>query len=141
VDCVFKPSLLVVDDEPDQAFLVELAAKRCECFSHVVVETDSEEALQRLSIQAEAAEHLPDLIVIDWKMPRLSGPELLSRIKDSAGLRHLPVIVLSSSNFDNDRDVAFSLGCRAFLQKPIGFSAFVEMLRDLPHYCLHETVR
>jgi CheY-like chemotaxis protein len=129
-----KPSLLLIDDEPDQAYLVELAAKRCDHYRRVTVETDPAAAWEYLERSIENPSELPDIVVIDWKMPCLNGAEFAQRLAESPGLRHIPIVVLSSSDFEKDRAAAYALGCRAFLQKPIGFSELVDLLCGLSKY-------
>jgi CheY-like chemotaxis protein len=75
---------------------------------------------------------MPSLILLDLKMPRVSGFDVLAWLRTEDGLKQLPVVVLTSSNHDADIKRAYDLGARSYLVKPVGFEALVELVKTLP---------
>jgi two-component system response regulator len=134
----WQPSLWVIDDEEDQAYLVELAAKRLRAFSEIVVETASRTALAHLDDRIRTGARLPDLILMDWKMPCMGGSELIEAFKSRDELRGVPIVVVSSSVYERDRFDAEALGCRAFVQKPGSFEEYIDLLRANSERCQPE---
>lgn len=119
--------LLVEDDENDVLFL-KRAFRSQGCPLQIEVATDGEEAKQRLS---RSDTPLPDRIILDLKLPRLNGLELLAWIRSTPELRHLSVTVLTSSGEPSDRLRAQELGIDAHLVKPVAYSGILEVAGDL----------
>lgn len=126
-----KLSLYLVDDEPDQIFLIALAAQRCGEFGQVRTATDAQLAYHQLLELSQDLETRPGLVITDWKMPRMTGAQLACALREHPSLRAIPVIALSSSDSEADRQSAQDCGCRAFYQKPTGFKNLVELLRTI----------
>ena len=116
--------VLVVEDDPDDVFFLQAAFKDAGAPSPEVAR-DGEEALARLS-----ASPAPSLVLLDLKLPKLSGLEVLERRTADPALRSIPVVVLTSSNTAEDRERAYALGANAYLVKPIGAAEQREMVRS-----------
>lgn len=114
--------VLLVEDNPDDVFFLERALEKSGLGWSLRVVTDGQEALDYLSGSktfADRAQHpLPDLILLDLKLPYVSGFEVLGWIREQPGLRGLPVVILTSSPEERDQRRAAELGVRAYLLKP-----------------------
>jgi CheY-like chemotaxis protein len=129
-----KVSLLIVEDDPNIRYLMEEAAARTGVFQRVASAPDGSAALEFLK-QANLRE-LPDFVVTDLCMPRMTGIELLRAMKADLALRSIPVAVITSSNIPNDRDDAIAAGACSFVQKPHGLDALVKVLLTLRVSCV-----
>jgi CheY-like chemotaxis protein len=131
-----KPSLFIVDDEPDHVYLVETAARLSGEFGLISSVTDSQLAYEMIVESLQRPEGKPGLIFIDWMMPRLNGHELAVALQRHPQLRDVPIVVLSGSGREEDRDLALACGCRAFYQKPMGLGRLVAVLTSCRRkYC------
>lgn len=131
-----RPYLYVLDDEPDQAMLIGLAAQRSGEFADVRTAIDSQLAYHHLLEVANDSDHRPSLIMIDWKMPRMHGADFALALQEHPELRNIPVIVMSNSSDDADRTLALECGCKALYQKPSAFAELVELLVQIRRqYC------
>ncbi len=130
--------ILLVEDDPDHLFLVERALAKARLANPVLTVTDGEEARDYLAgrgVYADRERHpLPMLVLLDLKLPRLSGLELLSWIRADDHLRELSVAVLTSSKDEEDLARAFDLGIDFYLIKPAAFDTVLDlmMVLDLP---------
>jgi CheY-like chemotaxis protein len=128
-------TILLVEDNPKDVFLVQRAFRKAEIISPLQVVTDGDAAVQYLSGEApysdRAAYPLPGFVLLDLKLPRRSGAEVLSWIRQHAGLRRLPVVVLTSSREYADVNRIYDLGANAYIVKPIDFDQLVEILKTL----------
>lgn len=123
--------ILIVEDNPDEALLAKRALARIELPLTVKIATDGEDAIAQL----ETATQLPDLVLLDLKLPRLSGFEVLEWIRNAGGLR-VPVVTFSNSSEARDVQMAYDLGANSFLRKPVSFDDLVELFRNLTNYWL-----
>ena len=126
---------LLVEDDPNDVYLAKRAL-RCDHSCSVDVVSDAQEAvdyLMRIPPFDGDRLPLPDVILLDLKMPRMSGFEFLQwlRREAPAGIRFLPVVVISSSNLPEDVHRAYELGANTFLVKPIEARLFEERLKTL----------
>ena len=127
-----RPILLVEDSVRD----IELslaALKKNNCANEVVVVRDGAEALDYLHRRgafAARAPQLPVVILLDVKMPKVDGLEVLRQIKADEALRLIPVVMLTSSREEPDLVRAYELGVNAYVVKPVGFQEFVEAIRQ-----------
>jgi CheY-like chemotaxis protein len=121
--------ILLVEDNPGDAQLVRMAFAEALPDARVSVAADGEAALARLS-----DEGLPDLLLLDLNLPRLSGHEVLEAIKADAALRRLPVVVLSSSEAEADVTRSYELGASSHIAKPGDVDALFALVETLARY-------
>ena len=125
--------ILLVEDDPDHEMLTIRALKKSNIANEVKVARDGEEALDLLFGPGAVR---PQLILLDLKLPKVEGLEVLRRIRDDESTRMLPVVVLTSS--DEERDVvrSYKLGVNSYIRKPVNFTDFAEATRQLGMYWL-----
>ena len=125
--------ILLVEDDPDHELLTIRALKKANIANIVRVARDGEEALTML-LAADAV--LPQVVLLDLKLPKLDGVEVLRQIRANAVTRLLPIVVLTSS--DEERDVirSYELGVNSYIRKPVNFADFAEATRQLGMYWL-----
>jgi two-component system response regulator len=132
--------ILLVEDNPDDEELTLMALQKNNILNEVVVARDGVEALDYLfGDGANSFMHrrvLPTLILLDLKLPRVDGLEVLKRIRADDRTRTLPVVVLTSSREDSDLLESYALGCNSYVRKPVDFAQFVEATRQLGLYWL-----
>ncbi len=126
--------ILLVEDSPRDLELTLEALKKTQLANEIVVARDGVEALDFLYSQGRfAGRNLPDpaVIMLDLKLPRIDGLEVLERVKNDADLRHLPVVMLTSSREERDLVRSYQLGVNAFVVKPVNFKEFYQAIQDL----------
>jgi len=132
--------ILLVEDNPSDEKLALLAFKRAGVPCEIAVARDGADALDYLFATGKHEDRdpmaLPALILLDLKMPRISGLEVLRRIRAAPETRLLPVVVLTASREDEDLISAYSLGANAYLRKPVDFAEFSEAARALGAFWL-----
>ncbi len=132
--------LLLVDDNRMDIELALDAFREASLLNRIELATTGREALDYLFGNAAYADRerfpLPDLILLDLKMPGIDGFEVLRQIKAAPGLRRIPVIVLTSSREDGDRALSYDSGANSYLVKPVSFAGFVEVVRRIGDYWL-----
>lgn len=135
-------NILLVEDNPDHAELVQrnlLSHRLVGQIDHVA---DGEEALdyllQRLDPRQAAASpaHWPHLILLDLRLPKIDGLEVLREIKRNPRLRHIPVVILTTSEAQTDIANAYHNYANSYLVKPVGYAEFAQLLDDLGDYWL-----
>src|SRR5205823_6755806 len=128
------PILLVDNDEDDVELLIQ-AFRQANLANAVRVAADGDQAVAYLSGEGQFANRsafpLPVLILLDIKMPRRTGHEVLQWLREQDGLRRIPVAMLSSSREREDVDRAYDLGANAYLVKPVDFEALLGLVRTL----------
>jgi CheY-like chemotaxis protein len=132
--------VLHVEDDPNDVLLIARAFRKAETPAQIQVVNDGDQAVDYLSGSNAYAQReqfpLPSLVLLDLKLPRKSGIEVLQWIRSRAGLRRIPVVMLTSSKQPIDIDRAYELGVNAYLVKPVSFDALVEMLRTVNSFWL-----
>jgi DNA-binding response OmpR family regulator len=125
--------ILLVEDDPDHEMLTIRALKKSNIANEVKVARDGEEALAMLFGEGAVR---PQLVLLDLKLPKVEGLEVLRRIREDDNTRMLPVVVLTSS--DEERDVvrSYKLGVNSYIRKPVNFTDFAEATRQLGMYWL-----
>jgi len=126
--------ILLAEDNPNDVELTLTALQECRLANEVEVVSDGAEALDYLYHRgkyAERANHAPGVILLDLKMPRVDGIEVLRQVKSDAALRKIPVVMLTSSREERDLVLSYDLGVNAFVVKPVDFAQFVEAIRTL----------
>ena len=124
--------VLLVEDNPDDVALTLRAFKKSKILNEVVVARDGAEALERLLSDAPP----PQLVLLDLKLPKVDGLEVLRRIRAEERLRMLPVVILTSSKEERDLVEGYTLGANSYIQKPVDFDQFIEASRQLSLYWL-----
>jgi two-component system response regulator len=128
-------NVLLIEDNPEHARLIQLILDRKNIRAHVHVVRDGVEAMSLLSQSSLQTRHektfRPDLILLDFNMPRVDGRNVLRQVKASSSLRDIPVVVVSTSEKEEDRVYAAREGATAYLSKSAGFDVFSEMLSKI----------
>jgi len=134
------PRILLVEDDPSDEKLAILAFKRCELPHEVVVARDGAQALDYLLGKggecAGGLGSLPRLVLLDLKLPRVDGLDVLRQLRDNDRTRLLPIVVLSASREDSDLKASLSLGANAYVRKPLDFVEFQAAARTLVQFWL-----
>jgi CheY-like chemotaxis protein len=124
--------VLLVDDNPGDADLTKETLEAGKLHLDVAVVTDGEAALAYLRGEPPfAGAEPPDLVLLDLNLPRLSGREVLAAIKGDPVLRALPVVVLSSSDAEQDILRSYQLGANCYVTKPVGLASFQAIVRSV----------
>jgi len=131
-----KPVLLYVDDDSNDLLLFEDASREADASFQLHTANDGEHAMQYLQAAAQGGgeAECPTLVVIDIKMPRLSGLEILQWIRMQPGIRNIPVVVFTSSKHEVDIKRAYELGANSYLVKTVEFPHLVEIIKLMDHY-------
>ncbi len=129
--------ILLVEDDPDHEMLTIRALKKSHIANDVRVAHDGEEAIEMLFGDGEAAlPAKPQVILLDLKLPKVDGLEVLRRIREDARTRMLPVVVLTSSDEESDIVRSYKLGVNSYIRKPVNFSDFATATQQLGMYWL-----
>ena len=133
--------LLIVEDNPDDELLTRRAFEKYSGIDNIDVACDGVEALEYLSLDDNSSEgpascNLPDLILLDLKMPRLNGLEFLKFVRANHKTAHIPVVILTTSSEEKDIETSYALGANSFLRKPVNFLDFGQTIEKLSQYWL-----
>lgn len=132
--------ILLVEDNPDDEALTLRALKKNNITNGVVVARDGVEALDYLFGTGNHAGHnprcLPQVVLLDLKLPKVDGLEVLRRVRADERTKLLPVVILTSSNEEQDRLMGYGLGANSYVRKPVDFGQFIEAVRQLGLYWL-----
>jgi CheY-like chemotaxis protein len=131
--------VLLVEDDENDARITERALRKVGFVGELVVARDGERALDWLTRRLENTEALPELVLMDLSLPRLTGLEVLTRIKRHPDLRTLTVLMVTTSSRPEDITAAFANGANGFVCKPVYFARFVEALSEVLAYWAHAT--
>jgi CheY-like chemotaxis protein len=132
--------ILLVEDNPDDVDLTLRAFRKSNIANEVIVVRDGVEALDYLF--ATGAYHtrdpnaLPQVVLLDLKLPRIDGLQVLERVRANPKTRLLPVVILTSSTEDGDRLSGYSRGANSYIRKPVDFEEFVDAVRHIGMYWL-----
>ena len=133
-------SILLVEDNPDDVELTLRALKKNNIANDVVVARDGEEALEYLTATGKyagrSASDLPQVVLLDLKLPKVGGLEVLRAMRADPRTRMLPVVVLTSSTEEPDIITSYQLGANSYIRKPVDFNQFQEAVRQLGLYWL-----
>lgn len=132
--------ILLVEDDPDDEALAIRALKRHHIGNEIAIARDGVEALDYLFGTGRYAGRdirvKPTVVLLDLKLPRIDGLEVLRRLRENESTRLLPVVVLTTSNEERDVLESYSLGCNSYIRKPVDFLQFSEAIRQLGMYWL-----
>lgn len=126
--------ILLVEDNPNDEEMTLEAFTECRLANEVVVVRDGQQALDYLYCEGEYAARQcgsPAVILLDLKLPKINGMEVLRRLKNDPELKTIPVVIMTSSREERDVAEGYALGVNAYVVKPLEFSRFVEAVRDL----------
>jgi CheY-like chemotaxis protein len=126
--------ILLVEDNPKDLELTLAALSRCQLANPIEVVRDGAEALDYLYgrgdwVGRESGD--PAVVLLDLKLPKIDGLEVLERVKTDAALKQVPVVMLTSSKEERDLVLSYQMGVNAFVVKPVDFNAFLQAIRDL----------
>ena len=124
--------ILLVEDNADDEVLTLRALQKHNIGNEVVVARDGAEALAHL----EQAASLPELVLLDLKLPKIDGLEVLKRLRAAERTRLLPIVILTSSREESDVVTGYRLGANSYVRKPVDFEHFLEAVRQLGLYWL-----
>lgn len=133
----FVPVILMADDDPDDRMLMKEALEENSFPHSIQFVSDGAELLDYLYKRGRFGSETtfrPHLILLDLNMPKIDGREALASIKADAGLKGIPVIILTTSIADEDIINAYNLGVNSFICKPSGFDKLVEVVREIGDY-------
>jgi len=130
---IASPHILILEDNPDDEALALRALRDNDQAASAVVARDGVEALDLLR---NVAARTPDLILVDLKMPRMTGFEFLRAVRADPGFRHLPLVVFTSSDEARDIERAYEAGATAYVQKPLTFEDFARAIRAVVQFWL-----
>ena len=132
--------ILLVEDNPDDEALTLRALKKNNIKNEVVVARDGAEALDYLfgegAYSGRDTRVVPQVILLDLKLPKVDGFEVLRKLRADERTKRLPVVILTSSNEEQDRISGYDLGANSYVRKPVEFSSFIEAVRQLGLYWL-----
>lgn len=132
--------ILLVEDNPDDETLAVRALKRNNVLNDVIVARDGAEALDYLfgtgKYEGRDTSCLPEVILLDLKLPKVDGLEVLRRIRENELTAYLPVVVLTSSSEERDLVESYKLGANSYIRKPVDFQQFMEAVQQLKLYWL-----
>jgi two-component system, response regulator len=137
---VRKKVILLVEDNPDDEALAKRALEKNRIANEVIVVRDGAEALDFLFAQGTYADRdsslRPQLILLDLKLPKVDGIEVLRRIRSDERTRLIPVVVLTTSDEERDRIQSYTHHANSFVRKPVDFTEFTEAIRQIGSYWL-----
>lgn len=134
------PPILLVEDNADDEFLTLHAFRRNKIANEIVVVRDGQEALDYLFLQGAHAERdptvVPQMMLLDLKLPKVSGIEVLQRVRQDPRTQFLPVVILTSSREEQDVLAGYRLHANSYIRKPVDFDQFSDVVRQLGAYWL-----
>lgn len=135
-----RATILLVEDNPDDEALTVRALKNNNIANQTVVARDGQEALDYLHGEGAFAgrdtSQLPQVVLLDLKLPKVDGLEVLKQIRANPKTQRLPVVMLTSSNEERDILTSYALGANSYVRKPVDFEQFLEAARQLGLYWL-----
>ena len=133
-----KPCVLLVEDNPDDVDLIAHAFRKAQVSPPLEVVGDGESAIEyltgRAAFEDDERRSLPAFVLLDLKLPRKSGFAVLEWIRATLSLRHVPVVVLTSSGQDRDIRRAYDLGANSYFVKPVRRDALIDMVQVINRY-------
>src|SRR3954468_16806824 len=130
--------ILLAEDNPDDVELTLHALRREHLANNIYTVRDGEEALEFLFCTGNHGgrnfDHPPRLVLLDLKLPKLTGLEVLKRVKEDPRTRAIPIVVLTSSKEERDLVDSYNLGANSYIQKPVDFDQFRQMVKNVGMY-------
>ncbi len=131
-----KKFILLVEDNPDDEALTLRALRKDRIFNKVEVAHDGAEALDYLFSTDREMRVMPELILLDLKLPKVDGLEVLRRLRADEQTKLLPVVILTSSDEERDLLESYTFGANSYIRKPVDFTQFTEAIRQMKLYWL-----
>ncbi|NHJ87270.1 MAG: response regulator [Asgard group archaeon] len=132
--------ILLAEDNPDDVLLTQRAFQKSNILNELIVVKDGREALDFLLCEGNYTNRdcsiMPELILLDLKMPKLDGLEVLKQIREDKKTKHLPVVILTTSKEESDMIASYCLGANSYITKPVDFNQFVSAVEQLGLYWL-----
>jgi two-component system response regulator len=129
-------TILLVEDNPDDVALTLRAFKRSKVANRVFVARDGVEALDRVFGRYDGEPYPPSLVLLDLKLPKVDGLEVLRQIRGNEKTRLLPIVILTSSDEQRDLVEGYDLGANSYVRKPVDFNEFIAAVEQLGVYWL-----
>lgn len=133
-------SILIVEDNPDDEILMLRALKKNNIANDVIVVRDGVEALDYLfgtgAYVGRDLNSMPQLMLLDLKLPKIDGLEVLKRVREDERTKYIPIVVLTTSAEQKDIIGSYNLGANSYVQKPVDFNEFIEATQQLGLYWL-----
>lgn len=133
---MLEGKILLVEDNENDVILALRAFKRNNILNEVIVAKDGEEALDLLFGNQDNDVLMPALVLLDLKMPKLSGLDVLKRMRNHSSTKNLPVVILTTSNEEDDIVRSYNFGANSYIRKPVDFEGLVEAVGQLGLYWL-----
>jgi len=137
---VKQKTILLVEDNPNDIDLTRRAFEKCRIYNDLVVKEDGREALDYLfgpdGQSGAANDVLPMLVMLDLKLPRIDGLEVLRKIRQDMRTHRMPVVILTSSKEEEDVAASYDLGANSYIRKPVDFQQFAQAVQNLGLYWL-----
>lgn len=127
--------ILLIEDNPDDVLLTQLAFQKNHIANKMEIARDGAEALDFLE-QAKATHNLPTVILLDLKLPKVDGLEVLKHIRSDKETKFMPVVILTSSKQEQDIVAGYELGANSYIVKPVDFENFIDAVHQLGLYWL-----
>ena len=135
-----KIQIILAEDNQTTADLTINAFRKSNVKNDIVHLTDGQELLNYIYDSVNVDENfipiLPKIILLDLKMPKVNGMEVLTQLKSDNQTKHFPIIVLSSSDLESDIHQCYALGANSYIVKPVSFSEFIKTIKELSNYWL-----
>ncbi|HRV96107.1 MAG TPA: response regulator [Anaerolineae bacterium] len=132
--------ILLVEDNPSDLELAMHALKKYNLANNIEIKRDGAEALDFIFCQGKYTERdieeIPKIILLDLKLPKIDGLEVLNKIKSNPQTRNIPVVVMTSSNQERDIVESYELGVNSYIVKPVDFEQFADAVRNIGFYWL-----
>lgn len=128
--------IMLVDDNEADIELTKSTLEESKVRMDIMTASDGQHALDQLEAALSRGEQLPDLILLDLNMPRLDGRGFLSRVRQREELKAIPVVVLTSSDAEQDIVKSYKLGANCYVNKPVGLDEFQKIVRTVEHFWL-----
>lgn len=130
--------ILLVEDNPDDEELTLRALRKSKLTNDIAVTRDGTEALEFLFCEGQYADrdssHMPAVVLLDLKLPKLNGLDVLQRIRADERTKLIPVVILTSSSEDEDMINSYTSGANSYVRKPVAFSQFADAVSELGLY-------
>lgn len=136
-----KRYILLVEDDPDDEALALRAFKKSNIYNEVVVACDGVEALDYMMARGKFADRdhnsMPAVILLDLKLPKVDGLEVLQMLQEDKRTKTIPIVVFTSSKEEQDLVKSYNLGVNSYIRKPVDFDEFARVVHEMGHYWLY----